>query len=89
MLRALRAMVALQPLYYLQQFRPSVRLSVRSSVTRRYCVKTTARSTVQFAPLNSKMCLVLCKTKNIPQGRQLPPEILAPSDLPTPEGSEF
>ena len=27
---------------------PSVRLSVRPSVTRRYCVKTTARSTVQF-----------------------------------------
>ena len=38
---------------------PSVRLSVRLSVTRRYCVKTTARSTVQFAMLDSKMCLVL------------------------------
>jgi len=37
----------------------SVRPSVRPSVTRRYCVKTTARSTVQFAPLDSKMCLVL------------------------------
>jgi len=34
-------------------------LSVWLSVTRRYCVKTTARSTVQFAPLDSKMCLVL------------------------------
>ena len=33
--------------------------SVCPSVTRRYCVKTTARSTVQFAPLDSKMCLVL------------------------------
>ena len=33
--------------------------SVCLSVTRRYCVKTTARSTVQFAPLDSKMCLVL------------------------------
>jgi len=33
--------------------------TVRLSVTRRYCVKTTARSTVQFAPLDSKMCLVL------------------------------
>jgi len=33
--------------------------SVRLSVTRRYCVKTTARSTVQFALLDSKMCLVL------------------------------
>ena len=32
---------------------PSVRLSVCLSV------KTTARSTVQFAPLDSKMCLVL------------------------------
>ena len=39
--------------------RPSVCLSVCPSVTRRYCVKTTARSTVQFAPLDSKMCLVL------------------------------
>ena len=39
------AMLALQALYKLQQFRPSVRLSV----TRRQCVKTTARSTVQFA----------------------------------------
>ena len=38
---------------------PSVCLSVRLSVTRRYCVKTTARSTVQFAPLDGKMCLVL------------------------------
>ena len=38
---------------------PSVRLSVCLSVTRRYCVKMTARSTVQFALLDSKMCLVL------------------------------
>ena len=37
----------------------SVCPSVRPSVTRRYCVKTTARITVQFAPLDSKMCLVL------------------------------
>jgi len=37
----------------------SVRLSVRLSVTRRYCVKTTARSTLQFALSDSKMCLVL------------------------------
>jgi len=34
-------------------------LSVRPSVTRRYCVKTTARSTVQFALSDSIMCLVL------------------------------
>jgi len=33
--------------------------SVCLSVTRRYCVKTTARSTVQFALSDSKMCLVL------------------------------
>jgi len=31
---------------------PSVCLSVRPSVTRQYCVKTTARSTVQFALAN-------------------------------------
>jgi len=51
----------------------SVRPSACPSVTRRYCVKTTARSTVQFALLDSKMCLVLEKPKkNIPQGRPLP-----------------
>jgi len=33
--------------------------SVCLSVTRRYCVKTTAHSTVQFALSESKMCLVL------------------------------
>jgi len=38
---------------------PSVCLSVRPSITRRYCVKTTARSTMHFSPLDSKMCLVL------------------------------
>jgi len=37
----------------------SVRLSIRPSVTRGYCLKTTAYSTVQFALSNSKMCLVL------------------------------
>ena len=38
---------------------PFVCLSVRPSVTRRYCVKTTARSTVQLPLSDSKMCLVL------------------------------
>ena len=38
---------------------PSVCLSIRLSATRRHYVKTAARSTVQFAPLDSKMCLVL------------------------------
>jgi len=37
----------------------SVCLSVHPSVTRRYCVKTTARTTVQFALSDSKICLVL------------------------------
>jgi len=37
----------------------SVRLSVCLSVTRWYCVKTTARSTVQFALSGIEMCLVL------------------------------
>jgi len=68
---------------------PSVCPSVCPSVTRRYCVKTTARSTVQLTLLDSKMCLVLHKPKNILQGRPLPPEILAQSDLPTPEGCAF
>jgi len=43
------AMLALQALYKIQQFRLSVRPSVCPSNTRRYCVKTTACSTVQFA----------------------------------------
>jgi len=38
---------------------PSVCPFVRLSVTRRYCVKTTARSMVKFALSDSKMCLVL------------------------------
>jgi len=42
--------------------------SVRPSVTRRYCVKTTACSTVHFAPLDSKMCLVLLETKTYSPG---------------------
>jgi len=37
--------------------RPSVRPSVRLSVTRRYCIKTAARSTVQFAP-HGAVCAV-------------------------------
>jgi len=37
----------------------SVRPSVCPSDTRRYCVKTTARSTAQFALSDSKMCLLL------------------------------
>jgi len=50
----------------------SVRLSVRPSVTRRYCVKTTARSTVQFALSDSKMCLVLYKLKKFPRDDPFP-----------------
>ena len=37
---------------------PSVCPPVGLSVTRRYCVETTARNTVQFALSDSKMCLV-------------------------------
>jgi len=44
---------------YGNSVRLSVCLSVRPSVTRRYCVKTTARRTVQFALSDSKMFLVL------------------------------
>ena len=52
--------------------------SVCLSVTRRYCVKTTARSTVQFALLDSKMSLVLYKPKIFPRDDPFPHEILAP-----------
>ena len=48
---------------------PSVCPSVCLSVTRRYCVKTTARSTVQFAPLDSKMFV---ETKKYSPGTTLP-----------------
>jgi len=51
------AMLALQALYY--SYDISVCLSVCPSVTRWYGVKTTARSTVQFALSDSKMYLVL------------------------------
>ena len=71
---------------------PSVRLSVSPSVclsvTRRYCVKTTARSTMQFTRLIAKGSSFV-GTKKYSPGTNPSPEILAPSDLPTPEGSEF
>ena len=60
---------------------PSVCPSVRPSVTRRYCVKTTARSTVQFALSDSKMCHSFAETKKYSPGTTTSPEILAPSDL--------
>ena len=49
------AMLALQALYSLRQFRSSVHLSIHLPVTRRYCVKTTTRSTVQFALSDREM----------------------------------
>jgi len=66
---------------YGNSVRPSVRLSHAS------IVKTTARSTVQFAQAYSKMSIFV-ETKNIPQGRPILPEILAQSDLPPPDRSE-
>ena len=75
---------------YSNSVRPSVRLSLCPSVTRRYCVKTTARSTVQFAPLDSKMCLVLYKQKIFPRDDPFPLKFwLKVIDLPTPEGCVF
>jgi len=62
----------------------SVCLSVCPSVTRRYSVKTTARSTVQFALSDSKNVPSFVETKkNIPQGW---PWNLG-SDWPTPPDS--
>jgi len=61
---------------YSDSVRPSVRLSVCLSVclsvTRRYCVKTTAHSTVQFATLDSKMCLVCRNQKIFPRDDPFP-----------------
>ena len=51
---------------YSNSVRPSVCLSVCLFVTRLYCVKTTVRSTVQFALLDSKMCLVFRQPKKRP-----------------------
>ena len=66
-----RAMLALQALYLATAIpsvrlsvRPSVRPSVCLSVTRRYCVKTTARSTVQFARWIAK-CVWFCRNQKI------------------------
>ena len=51
---------------------PSVCLSVCLSVKRRYCVKTTARSTVQFAPLDSKMSSFVETKKIFPRDDSFP-----------------
>ena len=51
--------------------------SVCPSVTRRYCVETTARSTVQFTLSDSKMCLVFEKLKKYSRGTTNSPQILA------------
>jgi len=59
-----------------------VYLSVRLAVTGRYCVKTTARSTVQFVLSHSKNVSSFAETKKYSPERPLPPEILAQSDLP-------
>jgi len=67
---------------------PSVCLSVRPSVTRRYFVKTTARSTVHFALSDSKLSVVLCKPKNIPQVRPLPLKSWLQVTYPPPDNSE-
>jgi len=46
--------------------------SVCLSVTRRYCVKTTARSTVQFAPSDSKMSVFVETKKIFPRDDHFP-----------------
>ena len=61
---------------------PFVCPSVCPSVTRRYCVKTTAPSTVQFALSDSKMCLVLHKSKIFPRATPSPCNL--GSNCPTP-----
>ena len=63
--------------------------SVCPSVTRRYSVKTTARSTVQFALSDSKMLSSFVETKKIFPRDDPFPEILAQTDPPAPKGSEF
>jgi len=65
----------------------SVCLSVCPSDTRRYCVKTTARSTVQIALSDSKMCLSFVETKKYSPETTPSPEILGQTDLP-PNSSE-
>jgi len=59
---------------------PSVRLSVCH--IRRYCVKTTARSTVQIAlsDTDSKMCHSFLQTKKYSPGTTPSPEMLAETD---------
>jgi len=71
--------------------RPSVCLSIRPSVspsvTRRYCVKMTACSTVQFA-LSQQNVTSFVETKEYSPGTTRSPEILAQTDLPPPDSSE-
>jgi len=66
----------------------SVCLSVRPSATHRYCVKTTARSTVLFALSDSKNVSSFVETKKYSPGTTPSPEIFARTDLPPPDSSE-
>jgi len=62
--------------------------AVRPSVTRRYCVKTTAHSKVKFALSDSKLSSFL-ETKKYSQGTTSSPWNLAQTDPLPPRSSEF
>ena len=67
----------------------SVRPSVRLSATRRYCVKSTARSTVQFALSDSKMCLVLNTPKRFSRDDHFPLKSWFQVSYPLPKTASF
>ena len=68
----------------IQSVRPSVCPSHAGIVSKRRHV---ARCSLHCRIAN---CVSFCRNqKHIPQGRPLPPEILAPSDIPYPASSEF
>jgi len=69
--------------------RPSVRLSVLMSVTRRYCVKTTKRRMLQSSLKERKNVSSFPSTKKDPDGLPFSPEMLAQTDPRPPESSEF
>ena len=64
---------------------PSVRLSHAGIVSKRLY----EHGALSRALSDGKMCLVFSKPKNIHEGQPLPPEILAQTDPPPPESSEF
>jgi len=75
---------------YSNSGRLSVCLSVCLSVTRRYCVKTTACNVARCS-LHCQIakCVLFCRNQKYSPGMTPSSEILAQTDPPSPKSSEF